>query len=111
MENAFGILANRFRVFLSPMLLSPENVEIVILASCALHNFLGSRIRSEYTSPGTFDTVDIEHGLIQAREWCAEAKWGMQSILPAQTGHNYKRNVKLIRYDFCTLFNGSGAVP
>ena len=33
-ENAFGILTNRFRIFLSPMLLSPENVEKITLASC-----------------------------------------------------------------------------
>lgn len=39
-ENAFGIMANRFRVFLSPMQLNPENVEKVTLAGCILHNFL-----------------------------------------------------------------------
>ena len=33
-ENVFGILANRFRIFLSPILLSPENVEIITLACC-----------------------------------------------------------------------------
>ena len=108
-ENAFGILANRCRVFLSPMLLSPDNVEIVTLASCALHNFLRSKIPSEYTPPGSFDTEDIEQGLIQPGEWRAQG--GMQSILPTQTGHNYKRNARSIRDDFCPYFNGSGAVP
>ena len=33
-ENVIGILANRFRIFLSPILLSPENVEIITLACC-----------------------------------------------------------------------------
>ena len=32
-ENAFGILANRFRVFLTLMQLSSENAEKVVLAS------------------------------------------------------------------------------
>ena len=36
-ENVFGILANRFRIFLSPILLSPENVEVLSLACCTLH--------------------------------------------------------------------------
>ena len=39
-ENAFGIMANRFCVILSPMQLKPENVQDVTLASCVLHNFL-----------------------------------------------------------------------
>ena len=92
------------------MLLSPEIVEIVILANCALHNFLRSRIPSEYTPLSAFDAADIEHGLIQAEGWRSQAERGMQLILPAQTGHNYKRNIKLIRNDFCTYFNGSDAV-
>ena len=39
-ENAFGILAQRLRVFLSPIQVAPENVEKITLASCALHNYL-----------------------------------------------------------------------
>ena len=39
-ENGFGILANRIRVFLSPIQLSPENVIKITLAGCALHYFL-----------------------------------------------------------------------
>ena len=35
-----AIMANRFRVFRRPLLLSPERCEGVVLASCALHNFL-----------------------------------------------------------------------
>ena len=66
-ENAFGILANRFRVFLSPMLLSPENVEKVTLASCTLHNLLREHPPSEYTPPGTFDLENIETGSVKTR--------------------------------------------
>lgn len=39
-RNAFGILSNRFRIFLTKIKLSPEKVENIILPSCALHNFL-----------------------------------------------------------------------
>lgn len=39
-ENAFGILANRFRIFLAPINLSAEKVQDITLACCALHNFL-----------------------------------------------------------------------
>ena len=68
-ENAFGILANRFRVFLSPMLLSPENVERVALASCVLHNFLRDNSPARYSQPGKFDTECLDNGVINAGGW------------------------------------------
>lgn len=33
-ENAFGILANRFRVFMSPIGIGPEKAEKIVSASC-----------------------------------------------------------------------------
>ena len=39
-ENSFGILANRFRVFMQPIALAPEKVEAIVMACCCLHNFL-----------------------------------------------------------------------
>ena len=39
-ENAFGILSSRFRIFNKPILLDPLKVEKIVLACCALHNFL-----------------------------------------------------------------------
>uniref|UniRef100_A0A671KY09 DDE Tnp4 domain-containing protein n=1 Tax=Sinocyclocheilus anshuiensis TaxID=1608454 RepID=A0A671KY09_9TELE len=40
-ENAFGILANRFRVFLTTInIQDTAKVEDIVLACCALHNFL-----------------------------------------------------------------------
>ncbi len=33
-ENSFGILANRFRVFMAPISLCPEKVEIIVIACC-----------------------------------------------------------------------------
>ena len=39
-ENAFGILKNRFRVLHTPICLHPKNVEAVVQAACTLHNML-----------------------------------------------------------------------
>ena len=37
-ENAFSILSNQFRVFMTPILLDAEKVEAIVMASCSLHN-------------------------------------------------------------------------
>lgn len=39
-ENVFGILASRFRIFQSPINLEPRNIEKIVMATCVLHNFL-----------------------------------------------------------------------
>ena len=39
-ENAFGMLAQRFRIFNRRMQLSEHNGEVIIKTACALHNFL-----------------------------------------------------------------------
>ena len=62
-KNVFGTLANRFRIFLSPILLSPENTEILTLACCTLHNFLHDKAPLRYTSPGSFNVENLERGV------------------------------------------------
>jgi hypothetical protein len=47
-ENAFGILAARFRFLLSPICLSPEKVDVLILAACNLHNMLRTVAPNHY---------------------------------------------------------------
>lgn len=59
-ENAFGILSNRFRVLLTAIPLSPEKVTRIVLCVCVLHNFLRSHSTGRYVySPP--DIVDHEN--------------------------------------------------
>lgn len=39
-ENAFGILVARWRIFQGSISLKPENVEAIVQATCCLHNFI-----------------------------------------------------------------------
>ncbi|KAG8327680.1 hypothetical protein J6590_015712 [Homalodisca vitripennis] len=39
-ENAFGILCHIFRIFVTPINLKPETVDLVIFVSCCLHNWI-----------------------------------------------------------------------
>lgn len=38
-ENVFGILAARFRIFSQPIAITVDKIDGIILACCALHNF------------------------------------------------------------------------
>lgn len=48
-ESTFGILANRFRVLMNPINLTPQKVQIITLACIALHNFLATENWRSYT--------------------------------------------------------------
>uniref|UniRef100_A0A1A7W9J8 DDE Tnp4 domain-containing protein n=1 Tax=Iconisemion striatum TaxID=60296 RepID=A0A1A7W9J8_9TELE len=39
-ENAFGILSSRWRIFLRKINLHPKHVDTLVMAACILHNFL-----------------------------------------------------------------------
>ena len=43
-ENAFGILAHRWRVFLTTINMCPDKLTYLIFAACCLHNYLAEKI-------------------------------------------------------------------
>ena len=52
-ENAFGILTNRWRVLFTTINQKPQVVESIVLACCAMHNFLREEHSSVYEVPDT----------------------------------------------------------
>ena len=50
-ENAFGILAKHFRIFMTPIALCPENVQVITLTCCILHNYLQNRSHFKVAPP------------------------------------------------------------
>ena len=53
-ENAFGTVAQKFRMFLRTMKSSPENVDYIISAACVLPNFIRQR---NYKSANETNTI------------------------------------------------------
>ena len=99
-ENAFGILANRFRVLLQPMLIRPERAEKVVMATCALHNFL--RVKSPTTSQHLMDiedenTHELQPGLRQTDATLED--------VAAMRGNNATKAAKGQRDYICKYFN------
>ena len=61
-ENAFGIMAQRWRVLLSTMQQMPVNAQIIVEACVCLHNFI--RLRNPAIQNIQLDAEDGEHNLI-----------------------------------------------
>jgi len=61
-ENAFGILANRFRAILGKMLQEPETVEDIVLTCICLHNLM--RMRYPALQNHDLDHEDDDHNVI-----------------------------------------------
>ena len=59
--NAFGILANRWRVFTKPFLLKPEKVKVITYSVLILHNFLRSELTTGkiYIPPNLIDFLTM----------------------------------------------------
>ncbi|XP_046841836.1 uncharacterized protein LOC124435948 [Xenia sp. Carnegie-2017] len=90
-ENLFGIIANRWRVFRSVLLLSPRAIEDLVLAAIILHNYLRKRTSySIYCPVGITDNETSEGELIP--------------------GHNATTEAKNIRDNFKEYFCNEGAV-
>lgn len=59
-ECAFGVLANKWRVFHTPILVQPDFIDIIVKSCCILHNFVRKRdgINFEDTETHPFENVD-----------------------------------------------------
>lgn len=62
-ENAFGLLVARFRVFEKPIALCSEKADSIVKATCALHNWL-RKTTPNYIVRGSVDEEDIENGTV-----------------------------------------------
>ncbi|XP_028410490.1 putative nuclease HARBI1 [Dendronephthya gigantea] len=104
-ENAFGILAHRWRVFLTTIKVSPDKVTDIILAACCLHNYMVDKNKVNYTAAGDFESAD--HTL-------SPGTWRNDPILNGLQPtpmHNPPRNAKHQREVLTQYFNNSGSVP
>ena len=105
-ENAFGIMANRFRVLLTPIAVSVENVDGIILACTVLHNFLRRKSPS-YILPQNVDSENLDNGSVTGGDW--------RNVSQRMVGLNVARqsttqNAREIREMYTQYYNGEGAV-
>ena len=104
-ENAFGILAHRWRVFLTKIKLSPDKVTNVILAACCLHNFMVEKNKAGYAAAADLENSDHS---VSRGSWRSDAAL---TILQPTPSHNASRNAKLQRDLLANYVNDCGSVP
>ncbi|KAK4881936.1 hypothetical protein RN001_005255 [Aquatica leii] len=103
-ENASGILANSFRILLTPINLSQDKVVLITQACCALHNF----IKTE-ASAIVYNEVDKEStdGQLQNGLW----RNNVQHLESANFTLGCPNNESLlVREEFKMYFNSHGKV-
>jgi len=107
-ENGFGIMASRFRIFRKPIPLLPESVIKLVKASCALHNWL--RKKCGKSNSISVDIEDHETGRILLGSWRNEpGPCGLVNIA-ISTQRNYLIEARQKRDRFADHFMGEGAV-
>ena len=67
-ENAFGILASRWRIFQRPMIGNVRNIQYWVLSCLCLHNYLRQTENSLYCPHG-FVEIQTGDGEIRVGEW------------------------------------------
>ena len=88
-ENAFGILANRWRIFRRPFALEPEKVKIITLSALIMHNWLQSVLSSGkiYIPQSLVNSEDTSHEML-AGNWRSDVpteSWFDLTPTPQQT--------------------------
>lgn len=106
-ENAFGILSSRFRIFHTQINLDPKHIDSVVMASCVLHNFLMSQSSSLYSTSDCFDCENIEEGTQKAG--IDSARSNLETLDRRNFG-NITKDAKDIRKRFTNYFVTEGKV-
>lgn len=108
-ENAFGILVWRFRIFLKPIELQPSTVDKVIWSACALNNWLRMTNSKAYFQSNAVDTEDLNTGAVTSGLW-RDFTSGLASTLQLGS-NNYKQDAESIKKKYTDFFFNEGSVP
>ena len=94
-EQAFGIMSQRFRVLGRPIPLTPAKTKLIVMTTCCLHNFLlrNTLAANNYiTQDANNDTTTASTGLAR---------------MSKQGSNRYPADAGIIRDKFCQFFNSA----
>ena len=102
-ENTFGILAAKWRIFRGPIKAKPEKIEDIIKATVCLHNYLRLTDGARYL-PNGFVDCESNSGEIIAGDWRKEVPDGFKN-LPRSRSNRCTAESAQIRNNIKTYFN------
>ncbi|XP_031328647.1 putative nuclease HARBI1 [Photinus pyralis] len=106
-ENAFGIMVSRFRVLLQTIATNVDNVDPIVLACCALHNYLRNK-SSSYITQTFVDKENTENLTFDLGAW---RDIGTNLVPLAQISDRQRNEEgKYVRNVFKEYFNAEGSV-
>lgn len=109
-ENAFGILASRFRIFGKPIEVQLATADLVVKCACTIHNWLRITSTTNYCPKGCFDCEDTDSGVVIPGTWRSEST-ELPSIGKPRTGRKNTKEASERRNRFMNHFVGAGSVP
>ncbi|KAH8009114.1 hypothetical protein HPB51_010312 [Rhipicephalus microplus] len=109
-ENAFGILVSRWRIYEMQINLEPPNVEAVVKATCVLHNFLSSNAAATYCPPGYADFQDT-FGNVSGGAWRQGPGSTTVFGLEKPKARNCAKVASAVLQEFVKYFSEEGQVP
>lgn len=108
-ENAFGILSSRFRIYHTQINIEPDKIENIVMATIALHNFLMENVPYSYAPTRCFYHENINNGTVVNRGYDTERST-MEDLQRRNQG-NVLNNAKIIRQEYQNYFVNEGKVP
>lgn len=106
-ENAFGIMANKFRCLLGPMQVEVDSATLIVKTCCVLHNYL--RARNPAAGNQVADQEDAAHNLLPG-EWRNHVN--LTDMIEPQCGNRATKDAKRQRlYLKHYLLSAAGSVP
>ncbi|XP_026470287.1 protein ALP1-like [Ctenocephalides felis] len=101
-ENAFGILANRWRILLTTIPLDVKRVETITYACILLHNYiLSKKSACHWYVPSNSHESNFQTNVTEMKV----------STNPSESSNRSSDDALQIRDKFCYYFNNEGTVP
>ena len=108
-ENAFGILAERFRIFFTTIPLPPERVERIVVACCCLHNLF--RLQQGRVNGAALVDREDENGRLIEGEWRRQRQSQFHDIQRLRYGRQLDEAKELRDYLVEYVNSEEGKVP
>ena len=109
-ENEFGIIVGRFRIFHTKTSFQPANATETVLCCCVLHNMLRTLSNNSYSAIGCGDVAE-DNGNINEGSWRSEPQSiYVQPIQSTQAKHS-SHDAEEVRSHFKDYFETRGQVP